>query len=112
MDGVEGENATLDFTEQHWYLPADKSGTTECKSDVFSADSGLDNQACFCEGTPVYDNYCSPDDKSTYIGCFDDEEFDPDFEELLYEADYTGEDEVVLKDASQSEKKFSGAEAS
>jgi hypothetical protein len=84
----EANKTTIDYTFKHWEVPADKSGTTECNADLFGADSGLENHACFCEGPPKFDNFCDNEGVDTYVGCYEDEEYDPDFEELLSSSIY------------------------
>lgn len=50
---------------------------------MFEADSGLEGYGCFCEGPPIFDNFCSNKGIDTYVGCYEDEKLDSDFEELL-----------------------------
>jgi hypothetical protein len=50
---------------------------------LFGADVGLENYSCFCEGPSQVKNFCSNKGIDTYVGCYEDDEFDPDFEKLL-----------------------------
>ena len=73
----------IDLTYRHWEQAANTSGSQACEASLFGAFSGLENYGCFCGGAPAYDNFCSNVDVDHYVGCFEDDENDRDFEEFL-----------------------------
>jgi hypothetical protein len=87
LDG-DDNTTNIDLTYRHWEQAADASGSQACEASTFGASSGLENYACFCEGAPAYDNFCSNLDVEQYVGCFEDDEYDRDFEELLSSSIY------------------------
>jgi len=76
-------DSVMDLSYVHWEKAAKPSGTTNCNSEYFGADAGMTGQSCFCEGPPLFDSFCDNTGVETKIGCYEDEEYDQDFEELL-----------------------------
>jgi hypothetical protein len=81
---------TIDISQDHWEIEAPFNGTTKCEASNFGAD--LADGTCFCElPKPPKHNYCEvPDDDAINVGCYEDRQGNPDFEELV-----SGKDELV-----------------
>jgi hypothetical protein len=81
----------MDYSYNHYEVPAHFSGVQTCSMDLFEEENPeeADNQACFCEGPIMFDSFCDNTGVETYVGCYEDEEYDRDFEELLSSSIYS-----------------------
>ena len=73
---------TIDITQDHWEIDSGMT-PTKCEASVFGASN--DWGTCYCElPRPPKHNYCeAPVDDMKEVGCYEDKEKTPDFEEQL-----------------------------
>ena len=74
---------TIDITQDHWDMDAPSDSYIYCKENLFGAKTK--GGSCFCElPKPPKHNYCEmPKSGLKEVGCYEDNERNPDFEELL-----------------------------